>query len=600
MRRNLKTLLKYILLSSVTVVFTVLTYRIFKSKDFTRDRNSLGLARSIGIEPLAPREVILVDNEKIDWHDYEQIEKELKRLGRGEHGKPEFLSEQEKHDYDSLYKVNGFNAALSDKIAIDRSVPDIRHKGCRAKKYLKNLPTVSVIVPFHNEHWTTLLRTAVSVVKRSPPHLLKEVILVDDFSSKAFSKKPLDDYLAANLTKVRAIHLPERSGLIRARLAGARAATADVLVFLDSHTEANVNWLPPLLEPIAQDYKTCVCPFIDVIQYETFEYRAQDEGARGAFDWEFFYKRLPLLPEDLKHPTEPFKSPVMAGGLFAISAKFFWELGGYDEGLDIWGGEQYELSFKIWQCGGQMYDAPCSRVGHIYRKFAPFPNPGKGDFVGRNYKRVAEVWMDEYAQYLYMRRPQYKNLDPGDLTQQRAIRDQLHCKPFKWFMENVAFDLPLKYPPVEPGDFGFGEIRNLGAPELCVDSLFRERDQAVAVAPCLSDAGRKGKGEQNFTLSWHKDLRVKGKSLCFDVSDPNDKADVTLYPCHGSKGNQYWKYDVEKQWFLHGGNPRCLDCDPGQKRLYVRACDESSKTQKWRFENVNLTMIADWESVGIK
>lgn len=50
-----------------------------------------------------------------------------------------------------------------------------------------------------------------------------------------------------------------------------------------------------------------MCPFIDVIAYETFEYRAQDEGARGAFDWEFFYKRLPLLPEDLLHPSEPFR-----------------------------------------------------------------------------------------------------------------------------------------------------------------------------------------------------------------------------------------------------------------------------------------------------
>jgi polypeptide N-acetylgalactosaminyltransferase len=106
-----------------------------------------------------------------------------------------------------------------------------------------------------------------------------------------------------------------------------------------------------------------------------------------------------------------------------------------------------------------MLDAPCSRIGHIYRKYAPFPNSAKGDFVGRvcrikihfffvidenktkeicfilrfsvwlqNYKRVAEVWMDEYKEYLYLRRPQYRNLEVGDLSAQTEIRERLQCK----------------------------------------------------------------------------------------------------------------------------------------------------------------------------
>ena len=299
---------------------------------------------------------------------------------------------------------------------------------CREQKYLVDLPSVSIIIPVYNEHFSTLVRSIYSIVNRSPQELVEEILLVDDNSPRADTHERLDKFLSEHSAdfddKVRVVRLDQRSGLIGAKLAGAKAAKGKVLIFLDSHIEANVNWLPPLLEPMALHNRTVACPFIDVIDEETLAYRAQDEGARGSFDWRMDYKRLPRNEEDKNFPIRPFDSPVMAGGLFAIWADHFWELGGYDPGLQIWGGEQYELSFKLWMCrDGRMVDVPCSRIGHIYRKFGVF---SFGNVLGSNIRRVADVWMDDYKKYIWERRPDFSRADPGDVSAQVSIFFNIH------------------------------------------------------------------------------------------------------------------------------------------------------------------------------
>ncbi len=55
---------------------------------------------------------------------------------------------------------------------------------CKYWDYPEDLPTASVIIVFHNEGWSTLMRTVHSVINMSPPQFLKEVVMVDDFSDK--------------------------------------------------------------------------------------------------------------------------------------------------------------------------------------------------------------------------------------------------------------------------------------------------------------------------------------------------------------------------------------------------------------------------------
>lgn len=66
---------------------------------------------------------------KIDWHDYKFIEAEKLRIGAGEHGEPAFLPPGLDGERKQLFDQNGFNGLLSDRIALNRSIKDIRHKG---------------------------------------------------------------------------------------------------------------------------------------------------------------------------------------------------------------------------------------------------------------------------------------------------------------------------------------------------------------------------------------------------------------------------------------------------------------------------------------
>ena len=63
---------------------------------------------------------------------------------------------------------------------------------------------------------------------------------------------------------------------------GTKHATAPIITFLDSHVECMDGWLEPLLSEVAANRKAVVCPIIDVISDETFEFLTETLNFRLA------------------------------------------------------------------------------------------------------------------------------------------------------------------------------------------------------------------------------------------------------------------------------------------------------------------------------
>lgn len=218
-------------------------------------------------------------------------------------------NKQDKYIRDIGYKQHAFNALVSNNIGLSRPVPDTRHKVCprAVTQPSETLPTASIVMCFYNEHKMTLFRSIKSVIDRTPEWLLKEIILVDDYSDSPELEFHLVPELHSQLQydNLHYIRNTKREGLIRSRVIGAHEAKGDVIIFLDSHIEVNQQWAEPLLRLIRDENSTLAVPVIDLINPDTFQYTSSPL-VRGGFNWGLHYK-WENLPDGTLKDQEDFK-----------------------------------------------------------------------------------------------------------------------------------------------------------------------------------------------------------------------------------------------------------------------------------------------------
>jgi len=247
--------------------------------------------------------------------------------------------------------------------------------------------------------------------------------------------------LKAMSSKVKVIALPERQGLIRAKMKGVEVATAPVIVFLEAHCIVNRQWLEPLLHRLQQKPKGLIMPALDVIPQTNFKQYSKSFPIAWRYEWNLNLVTTNLVGTIPKDGVHPYISPGTSGGIFAMRRDWFRYLKLFDEGMLEWGGDHFELTMKVWRCGGRIETAPCSRIGHLFRDPEHRPYDVEVNQVVANYKRLATVWLKEHYSYFDRMKPEARSMPLGDMEQVEREFEELKCKDMQWYLENVDHEM---------------------------------------------------------------------------------------------------------------------------------------------------------------
>ncbi|XP_035521617.1 probable polypeptide N-acetylgalactosaminyltransferase 8 [Morone saxatilis] len=496
------------------------------------------------------------------------------------------LPQEEQKEAEALFQIYGYNVFLSNQLPLDRELPDTRDKRCLTKNYPKDLPTVSVVLIYINEALSVIKRAIRSIITHTPKHLLREIILVDDYSTYNDLGKPLDDYIVQIHKErpglVKKVRHNKQMGLSQSRNSGWERATADVVFILDAHIEATEGWAEPLLARIKADRTVVVSPVFDKVHFDDLHVERYNPSSHG-FDWALWCMYESFSPAwlNMADESQPGRSPSVMG-IFAADRGFLKEIGGLDGGMTVYGGENVELGIRVWLCGGSVEVVPCSRIAHIERAHKPYAldlNPA----MKRNALRVAEIWLDDYKKNVLIawNLPlENHGIDTGDVSERKKLREKLKCKPFKWYMANV-------YPSLDTLDnlLGYGALQNSLLKSYCVD-----QGAVPGSIPILYECHFQPPQYCYYNTDGEIFIGVI-KSHKYNSNrclvDPGSGNTPTLQECRIAKLNKlhmHWDFK-QGQAIRNKATNRCLEVAQGENSYYELIIQQCSG-QSWTIEHL--------------
>jgi mycofactocin system glycosyltransferase len=204
---------------------------------------------------------------------------------------------------------------------------------------------VSIVVAVYNRAHE-IAACIESLISLDYPASLREIIVVDDASS---------DQTAAVVRHfdVRLITLPQNRGQSAARNAGARAATGQIIAFMDSDCTAGAGWLRELM-PYFQDPRVVLIGGL-----------VEGRDRRSHLD-RYEMTHSPLnMGDKMRIGSTPYADFYVPTCNMLVRKQAYLAAGGLDEDLRI--GEDVDLCWKMKELGHRLMYIPAGKVHHRHR-----------------------------------------------------------------------------------------------------------------------------------------------------------------------------------------------------------------------------------------
>lgn len=172
-------------------------------------------------------------------------------------------------------------------------------------------PTISLIIPAYNEEG--YLPACLDAVMLNLAGKAIEIIVVDNNSTDG-TRAIIKRYPAVTYV------FEPRKGITRARQRGYRAATGDIIAYIDADTQPPAGWIEQIWEQFGAD-ENLACLSGPYSFYDL-------SGVRNAISAGWFIAARPLYK---------ITGHMMVGGNFAICRKVLEKMGGFDSTIEFYG-----------------------------------------------------------------------------------------------------------------------------------------------------------------------------------------------------------------------------------------------------------------------